>query len=190
MPQVNPQLEEMAGLLKGAIRQVFDKNAKEPFDGEPTIEKKDIIEYHNRMRASAIDKFNNPAYCAAIQFYKNENSRESHDACGVVIVSLRENNGEVVLKAAGIHGFDEDDFQAMSEKTGEFCGAIGQEFQHSLTTQGYPQLVLSFPVHQRNSISNGVEFSYDQYERCEIGYSFKKNKILVVEIAMAQLAKG
>ncbi len=186
--QVNTQLEEAANLLKGSIRKIFEKEGLFPFDGDPKLEKRDIIEYERRMRASSVDKFNAPAYTAAANFYRTAGDRQGRNAAGVVILSLKEGS-EPVIKRAGIRNFDEDDYEVVSEKCGELCEKFAKEFLNALAAAGFPQLIVSEAVHHRNNIPGGVEFSYDQYEEYQLVFHLKALPVMVVDISLAQLPK-
>ena len=187
--QVNSQLEEVAGLLKDSIQKIFLKEGVFPFEDQVKIEKRHIIEYERRMRASSVDKFNAPAYTAAANFFRTAADRQSQNAVGVIILSLKEGS-EIIIKRAGIQGFDEDDHAVVSEKSAELCAKIGNGFKGALAAAGFPSLILSEPVHHRNNLSQGVEFPYDQYEEFLISFQLKGQPALVVELSMANLPRN
>ena len=179
---MNSQLEEVGALLQNSILSIFLKIGISPFDGEVKIEKRHIIEYERRMRASSIGKFNAPAYCAAVNFYRTAAERQARNAAGVIILSLKEGS-EIIIKRAGIRDFDEDDRDVASEKCADLCLKFAQAFKEALSAAAFPALILSEPIHHRNNLPQGVQFPYDQYEEILITFQIKKQPALVMELA-------
>ena len=179
----------MAGFLKNVVDRTFQQSGKITFSEEPTIERKDIIEYDHRMRASGLDKFNYPAFVAAVNFYKTQKDEQEHNACGAVVFYIKASMVEQILKAVGIRGFDEDEDESVAGKCAEFCLALTEEFKKELMNAGYANLIMSQPICAKNNIFQGVEFSYDQYDRFELSYSHSKQKVLVLDLTMANLPR-
>jgi len=188
--QTNVQMEELSGILKTVIRRTLELRGRYPFDKDPLMERKDIIEYNHRMLASSIEKFNAPAYTAAVQFYLNEKDQEARNACGVIIMGLKEAEGDILITSMGLELPEEDDRDLINTQFGQVCGIIGLKFQKALLEAGFPALRVSKPITHRNNIPQGVEFSYDQYEKMDFTYHRKEVKIFAVELSLTPLSKA
>ena len=136
-----------------------------------------------------MERFNSPAFVGAVNFYRTEKDKLSHNACGAIVLYMRFTSSEQILKGVGIRGFDEDDDEAVAGKFGEFCLSMAEGFNAALTANGYPNLELSDAIVARNSIAKGVEFSYDQYDRYELSFVYKKEKILSADLTMTNIGK-
>ena len=190
MEQQLSYLEEMAILLKNTIEKIFKESEKAVFAGETKVERKDLIEYDRRMLASGTDKFNHPAYVAAVNFYRMEKDREQHNACGAIVLYVKSSAVEQILKSLKIRDFDDEDDEIVSGKCAELVQRIAEDFKRELKGIGYKELVLSQAVGAKNSIMKGVEFSYDQYDRYEIGFTQAKQKIMVLDLTMTTIPRG
>ena len=177
-------LEELAGTLKEVIQKNLTKTGKITFSEEPKIIKKDIIEYDHRMRVSGLEKFNAPAYVAGISYYRSPKDQEEHNACGAIVLYVEEQYVEILLKALGQTGIDDENEEMLSKKCGEFCSIVGEEFTTAVSGQGYNDLVAAVPISFRNTIQDGIDFSYTQYEKYEISFLIKAKKIMVAEITI------
>ncbi len=186
----NSRLQKLAEILKRVVLELFARDNRVQFSDEPLLVEKDILEYDSRMRATAIDKFNASAYLAAVNFYRSEQDSKVHQALGVLILNLKETATESILKAVGIKDFEEDEPEVAAPKCGEFCQWLAQEYQKALIAEGYPALHLSQAVFGRNSLASGVEFCYEEYQKIDIEFSLKKNKVMVLELSLGPIHKN
>ena len=186
-PDKSPYLSAYADILKELINRIFQKYGKFQFSQDPEIHRRDIMEYQRHMRVSGLEKFNAPAYVAAVSLYRSQKDAEIHHACGVLVVYILDQNLKKFFEAVGITGFDEDDPEAVMKKCVEFSQTIAAEFKQELIHKGYPELFTSPPAASRNTIDEGVEFSFDQYEKAEVGFFVKKVKSLVLDITLVNL---
>ena len=190
MAQQLAYLEEMAVVLKNVVDKTFRQSEKIIFTGDPTVERKGLIEYERRMRASGTDKFNHPAYVAAVNFYRSERDKDQHSASGAIILYIRVSAVDTILKSLNIRNYDDENEEEVAGKCSDVCLQLAQKFNRELMTIGYRELVLSPAIGAKNSIMQGVEFSYDQYDRYEIGFSFNKEKIMVLDLTMTTIPRG
>src|SRR5690242_1051815 len=61
----------MSLALAAAVKKVFFKRSELKFSSEPKIEKPPIIQFVNRMRIDAMEKFNATTFLSAVHFYKS-----------------------------------------------------------------------------------------------------------------------
>ena len=188
-PQVS-YLEEMAVLLKNLVEKILLESEKIIFTGESTVERKDLIEYDRRMRASGTDKFNYPAFVAAVNYYRNEREKMQHNACGALILYIRASAVDSILKNMGIRKYDDENEEEVAGKCADICLSLAEKFNKELMGAGYRELVLSQAIGAKNSIMQGVEFSYDQYDRYEIGFSQSKEKVMVLDLTMTAIPRS
>lgn len=184
MATQSSHLDEISNLLKSVIQKAILKTGKINLTDEPKTEKKDIIEYDRKMRASGLEKFNAPAYVSAVSFYKSQKELETHMACGAFILMIADEFTENLMKALNHSGIDDAPEEEIAQKCGEFLKTLAEQFKEDLGSAGYRNLVVSEPVNGRNELPFGVEFSYDQYEKSEISFTLKTAKILVAEVTM------
>ena len=184
MPAKISYLEELAGIFKGVILKSIGKTGKINLTEEPKLAAKDIIEYDHRLRVSGLEKFNAPAYVSAVSYYKTSKDKEEHNACGAVVLYIEEQFVEILLKALGHGGIDDEQEDLINTKCGEFCVSLAGDFKNEISSQGYGDLICSEPLTGRNSIVEGIDFSYSQYEKYEISFTLKGKRILVAEVTM------
>lgn len=183
-------LQEFATLIKDVLEKIFQRIGRLTFSQEATIERKDILEYERKMRISALEKFNTAGYVAAINYYKTQRDKDINKACGAMVVYLVEQGIGKLLEATGIPKFDEDDSELVIDKCCVFCQNVSNGFVRDLATKGYKDVIPSDPFGNRNTIPQGVDFSYDQYDKYDISFTVKDTKVIVIEITMANLLKG
>ena len=178
-------------MLRDIINRLIQKNAKIQFSKDPVIEKRDIVEYNKKMRVSALEKFNAPGYLSAINYYLSPKDKETKNAAGAFIFYIVEGNLKKSFEAAGmaVAGFDDDDLEQVTAKCNQLCQAISDEFCSELKNKGYKELIPSAPVSARNTISEGVDFSFNQYQKCEVSFHVKSIKSFTLEVTLPSLKK-
>jgi hypothetical protein len=180
---VNPILtsfiEEMI-VTKGNIA------ASKPFE----VATKPIVEYEDRMRISASDKFDVAVYVASSSFYLNKGDMESgRSARGAIVLYMDTEVADKMFKAAGLKvPYDEDD-ESMLALCCDFFKMILDHLKERLTAAGYPNLENSPPAAYKNNISEGVDFCKDQKEKQEISFYYLKHKAIVLDWTMVPLPK-
>ena len=156
---------------------------------EPTHKSQNIIEYQGRMSVTGMDKFNGPTYIAGVGFYLNDQDREKHRAKGAIVIYLEASNTERILRGFGHPVSDDDEDEETLTACGKICTTLADTFKESLSQAGYPALVLSSPVVNKNSLSEGIDFSADQTQKQEISFYFWKKKAFVVDLTMADISR-
>ena len=156
---------------------------------DPTTKAQNIIEYQGRMSVTGMDKFNGPTYIVGVSFYLNEQDRDKHRAKGAMVLYLEASNAEKILRGFGHPVSDDDEDEETVAAYGKLCITLADKFKESLAQAGYPSLVLSTPVSNKNSLPEGIDFSLDQRQKQEISFSFWKKKALVVDLTMADLSR-
>jgi len=180
-------LEGLAVSVKNILQQFFQKTGRLTLPQEPALQLKDIVEYDRRMRVNALEKFNGPGYVAAINFYKNQKDKDVNHSCGALIIYINEKSVGKTLEATGFEKFNEDDSEVVIDRCCQLCEKTGAEFVKQLAAKGYQGLVTSEAIGNRNTIPQGVDFSYDQYDKYEVSFPGKDFKILIADITMAVL---
>jgi len=177
----------IATTLQGSVESLFAAMSKVPFSQDPEISEKDIIEYNSRMRVFGLEKFNGPCFVASCSFYLSEENLKNHAAHGTVVIYLEEDMSTQLLKTLGYKDFNENDEESVLNVCGEFCTALSEQFKNDLQKIGYKDFKISEPLKYKNSISEGVEFNYDQYKMHEISFFMWKQKVLVCDVTMAPI---
>ena len=177
-------LEDLATKLKALIVKTLTQTGKINLTEDPTIQKKDIIEYDRRMRVSGLEKFNGPGFTGGISFYRSAKEKEERKGAGALAIFVEEEFSENLLKALGHSGLDDESDEGLAAKCAQYCKQLAEQFRQEIATQGYRDLVLSEPLGGRNTIAQGLDFSFDQYDKYEINLTIKGKKVLVAELTM------
>lgn len=176
-------LKNMATKLAGIVEKTF-KSATPPINlaENPLVVERYIIEYEGRMRVSGMEIFNGPTFISAINFYRSSKEQEENKACGAIVIYFEAENTEPFLRALGHKNIDEDDVQTVLNACGAVCKTIAERFKSEM---GFSDLILSAPKSFHNYVPSGIDFSYDQYQKFEISFFIKAQKILAVDLTMS-----
>lgn len=156
---------------------------------DATFKALNIIEYQGRMGSSGMEKFNGPTYVAGVSFFLSEQDRDKRRAKGALVLYLEASNAEKFFRGFGFPVPDEDDEEEASAACGKICALLAEKFKGKLSETGFPELFLSKPACNKNSLPDGVDFSHDQKQKQEISFYFWKKKAMVVDITMADLPR-
>lgn len=184
-------LQRLATILSEVVEKTFQgANSTLHFSNKPAIEERDIIEYQGRMRVEGMGIFNGPTYISVVNFYRSPKEQKDRKACGAVVVYLKAEYAEMFLKAAGQKNIIEDDEESALSGCGEVCKTIVDSFKEELKAAGYVELVAAPVQNHHNNVPSGVDFSFDQYKKYEIGFMVKGQRALAVDITMARIPQG
>ena len=186
----NEQLDELyiqTLMLSRVIRRILLKKAEIKISRNPTYILKPVTEFMNRLRVSSIEKFEEKTYISTINFYKNSEDLEKHDAAGALIIYVSESYLVKLIKELNYPEVDEDDSEAMVDAIGTFCNLIAGNFKAGLTQLGYVELVMSHFSGYENDILAGVEFSPDQMQMYEVQFEIDGEKRIVAELSMSSI---
>ncbi|HBG60241.1 MAG: hypothetical protein A2Y03_05480 [Omnitrophica WOR_2 bacterium GWF2_38_59] len=177
-------LKSLAKKLSEYVESTFEQLCKTSFIGEPEIIVKDIIEYKTRMRLFGLEKFNGPCYISAVNLYLNDNELKKDHALGAVILYIEESVASGLLKATGQKGIDCEDFDSITNYTGEFCSNIVSQFKNHLISSGYTNIVMSAPSNHQDDIPLGVNFKFSENKYCELSFVLKKEPAIKVDFTI------
>ena len=182
MEKVSAQQQIGTALLE-SLKNMIQKTAL-VFTKDPEISERNVVEYASRMRVSGLEKFNGPCFVAAVNYYLTPADEKAQKAHGALMIFLEEENAARFLKGMGYTGFHDDDEEMISQKSGELCTAVAENFKSDLSKLGQKDLILSKPVIQKNDIPEGVAFPYEQYKYSELSFHLWKKKIFVVDVVV------
>ena len=175
--------------LAVAQKAIAATSGKVVSSDDPTHKAQNIIEYEGRMSVTGMDKFNGPTYIAGVGFYLNDQDKQKHRAKGAMVIYFEASNTERILRGFEHPISDDDEDEGTLAACGKICTMLADKFNESLSQSGYPALVLSAPVTNKNSLSEGIDFSADQTQKQEISFYFWKKKALVVDLTMADISR-
>jgi len=172
--------------LMGSVEETLVKNYDVSIDGDPVCVERDIIEYNGKWRTFGMEKFNAPCFVSAIHFYLSSKHLKNNDPVGTFILYLKEEN---IYKLTKVMGFDikEDDSEAFLDCAGEIANIIAGQFKNELVGLNFRDLTMSHPQTQKNDISDGVLFDYNQKTYHELSFNFWKDKSLVICMSLSPL---
>ena len=170
-----------------AAEDTFSRLSKIAPSEPPTVKTQKVVEYEGRMSVAAMEKFNGPTYISSVSFYLNEQDRDKHRAKGALVLYLEATNAEKILRAFGHPITEDEEEEETLNSCGKLCTSLAEALNQSLAAQGNPQLILSSPISDKNSLHGGVEFSADQTQKQEISFSFWRKKALAVDVTLTSL---
>jgi len=175
----------LATALMKCVEETFTSKGNLAFSNTPEFKARNIIEYDSKMQVSGLEKFNDPAYVAAVNFYLTEELQKKRDTCGAIIAFVEEDSSSRLLKALGYSGFKDEDEDLIMDKCGEFCSFLAEKFKEELGKSGFKSFLLSAPVKGKNNVPGGIDFPYHQYTYHEASFYVWKKKIFVVDVVMS-----
>ena len=167
-----------------SIEGALHKRSSLTFSSEPTFRERTIIEYKSRMRVFGMELFNGPCYISTVNYYLSEADKDERNPCGAFVLYIEEGCAARLLKALGYKGFNEDDDASMAAACGEACEMFADEYRGELIPLGYKDLIVSKSKNYHNNVLEGIEFSYDQYVKCETSFNLWRQKAFVVDITL------
>ncbi len=184
------ELLSYVNLLVNTVKKLFRDRGEVEFSKDPILTKRNIVEYNGRMRADGMEKFNNPTFVAAINFYVDAAAMAKHSALGALVVYVEQDYVATMLKRLKYPPIDDEDNKAMCDACGALCNIIAGAFKSALVAGGYKELEMSHFSSYRNTAPNGVEFCFKEYDKYEICFHIDNAKRLVLELTMAPVPKG
>ena len=183
----NKELDVFAKLLVDGITNMFQERGEIQFSQDPDVERKNIIEYNGRMRAEGMEKFNNPTYVSAINYYLNQKEMERHKAVGTIVVYVEQEYVARIMRLLKYPTVDDEDEEALKDSCGTLCNILAGRFKSEISAKGYVDLEMSHFSSYRNNIPYGAEFCYDEYDKYEVAFYIEKEKRLVVEMTIGRV---
>lgn len=188
--KTNPRLEDFAKALQSSVEQLFRERNDIHFSQDAKLEKKLIIEYGGKMRAEGMEKFNDPTFISAINYYLNKTDMEKNKAAGAIVTYIEQTYVTTLLKLLKYPLADDEDLDALADCCGTLCNIIAGAFKTEISRMGYIELEMSHFKSYRNKIISGVDFCYNERELYEISFFIKDQKRLVIEVTMGILPKN
>ena len=136
------------------------------------------------MRVNGLDKFNGPNIVGSVNYYLSQQDVKEHNPFGTFIVYIEEGSIEKLYKALGLPKFEDDDLKAICEHTTQLCTELATKLKTKLAGSGYKNLIVENPMSQKNSLSDGAEFPYEEYNYVEVIFDLWKKKTLVVDVVL------
>jgi hypothetical protein len=155
---------------------------------EPVIIEKNIIEYDGRMRLFPMEKFNAPAYVAAFSYHFSQKELEAVDAAGTFILYVKEDMVDKLFKAFGYSVGEAEDEAKCLDVVGQLGAILAGNLKNKLLNMDCADLVISPPYVYKNAVPSGVPFDYSLFKKQEISFSFWKEKCIVIEVCLGNIA--
>ena len=184
------ELFTMVLALSAAVKKLFFEKSENKFSSEPAISKKMIIQFINRMRIEAMEKFNATTFLSTVHFYKNAPAQEKNDPVGLIIVYIERTFVPEMLRLLKYPYIDYDDDDEVLDGMGAIANLIAGYFKKELAHLGYNDLLMSPFKSAINSVLDGVEYCKDQTQKYEISFDIDDKKRMVVELVMSPLPKA
>ena len=176
--------------LSAAVKKVFFEKSENKFSSEPVIGKKIIIQFVNRMRVDAMEKFNSTTLLSMVHFYKNSAALEKNDPVGLIIVYIERDFVPELLRLLKYPYIDYENEIEVLDGIGTITNLIAGYFKKELARLGYIDLEMSAFKSAMNTVLDGVEYCKEQTRKYEIGFEINDQKRLVVEMVMNALPKA
>ena len=173
--ELNEQDKDLVRCLKRSIYKTFFIMCKHSIEGEPTVEKKPIIQWMQRYNVLKPVEY---LYASIITFrYGQKKSVYSVD--GITVVYFPEDVADFIFKYINIASDGVDD---MIDACGEFCNIIAGGFKVELAEAGYEELDISVPVTFYGDVNELFEYRGDT--QLEVVYRKEGELFLMVDLAI------
>ena len=180
----------MALALSAAVKKVFFEKSEAKFSSEPRIGKKVIIQFVDRMRIDAMEKFNVTTFLSAVHFYKDTADMEKNNPLGLVIVYIERTFVPEMLRLFKYPYIDYENDDDVLDGIGAITNLIAGYFKKELIRLGYVDLEMSHFRSAINTVLDGLEYCKDQTQKYELDFEYEDKKRLVVELVMSPLPKA
>ena len=196
LPVTDIELEGMdenlvqALMMAEVVKRVLLKRAEIRLYQKPAIQKKEIVEFRQRMRVSGVTKFQDKTYIATVNFYKNAKDLMSQFPVGALVLYVPETYVDILMKKLQYPVFDLDDEEQLKDACGTFCNLIAGNFNTGLISLGYSQLEMSHFSTYENDILNGVEIPADQKYFYEISFTIDGEVKIVIDYIMGPIPRS
>jgi hypothetical protein len=182
----DPELLTKASL--NALQDIITSMSKVAPSEAPTTKEQRLIEYQGRMSVSAMEKFNAPTYISGVSFYLSPQDKDKHKAVGAMALYIEASSAEKLLKSFGYSVADDEEDEEALNACGKLCGLVAEGLHKELRKLSCPELTLSSPVSEKNSLLEGIEFGPSQTAKQEISFYFWKKKVLVLDVVLSNIA--
>lgn len=173
-----------------SAKESFQAMKTPPMTNDPVIVESEIIEYQGRLRVIGVDKFKAPCYIVASSFYNDETNKENEkNACGTLIICIKEDQAIRLLNGLGQSDFDEDDPEAMMTECDALLDNYAKKLLSALSRSGYKSLIRADSVRDKNSIPEGVDFPSKQYHFVEVQFELWREMCLTIAAVFDPSAK-
>ena len=180
----------MSLALCASVKKVFFEKSETKFSSEPIVEKKLIIQFMQRMRIDAMEKFNQTTFFSVVHFYKDTAALEKNTPVGVLIVYIERKFVPEMLRLLKYPYIDYDNDNEVMDGAGSIVNLIAGQFKKELARLGYADLEISPFKSYVNTVADGVDYPRDQTHKYEISFDIDDKKRLAVEMVMSALPKA
>lgn len=179
----------MALALSAAIKKVFFEKSEQKFSSEPIVEKKPIVQFVNRMRIDAMEKFNATTFLSAVHYYKDTVAMGKDIPTGLIIVYIERTFVPEMLRLFKYPYIDYDNNDEVLDGIGAIANLIAGSFKIELGRLSYIDLEMSHFRSAINTVLDGIQYPKNQTEKYEISFDVDEKKRMVVEMVMDSLPK-
>jgi len=186
-----PDDQALSSAVVSIVEDTFKQLCRAEFSADPVVVEKNIIEYDGRMRLFPMEKFNAPAYVAAVTYHLSQKQLEAVDPAGTFVLYVKEDMIEKLFKAFGRPVIEAEDEVKCLDMAGQFCSILAGNLKNQLAGLDLIDLFVSTPYTYKNAVPDGVPFDYSLFKKHEFSFSFWKEKCIVIEVCMGNIpAKG
>lgn len=187
----NPELEKFGEILSRSIIALFNERGEIKFSEPPRLTRKNIIEYHGKIRANGIERFHGEvAYVSAVNFYKDVTALEKKKTLGALIVYVEKEYLPKLMKLLRYPPIDDEIEQTMLDSIGTLCNIAAGRFKSEIKSAGYVDLEISHFINYRNSAAVGIDFCSNEYDYYEMDCFIDGKCRICFDVTMGIVPKG
>lgn len=175
--------------LSAAVKKVFFERSESKFSAEPLIEKKPIVQFVNRMRIDAMEKFNSTTFLSAVHFYRNAQAMEKEAPLGVIVVYIERTFVPEMLRLFKYPYIDYDNDDEVLDGIGAVANLIAGFFKIELGRLGYIDLEMSHFRSAVNSVLDGLEYNKNQLHKHELSFEIDGKKRMAIDVVIEPLPR-
>lgn len=188
-PDDSEEVFTMVLALSAAVKKVFFERSESKFSSEPLIEKKPIVQFVNRMRIDAMEKFNSTTFLSAVHFYRNAQAMGKEPPLGVVIIYIERTFVPEMLRLFKYPYIDYDNDDEVLDGIGAVANLIAGFFKIELGRLGYIDLEMSHFRSAINSVLDGLEYSKSQLFKHEVNFEIDGVKRMAIDVVIEPLPR-
>jgi len=173
--ELNEQDKDLVRSLKRAIYKTFFIMCKYSIEGEPTVEKKDIIQWMQRYNVVKPVEY----LYASVMTFRYGAKKSVYSVDGIIVVYYPEDVADFIFKYINVASEGVDD---IVDACGEFCNIIAGGFKVELVEAGYEELDISVPVTFYGEVNELFEYRGDK--QLEITYRKEGELFLMTDLAI------
>ncbi|MBF0510904.1 MAG: hypothetical protein HQL13_01105 [Candidatus Omnitrophica bacterium] len=172
----------LALALVAAVKKIFFEKTKTTFSNEPSLHKKSVVKFVNRMRVDAMEKFNSTTVFSVVQLAQDEEKLTNKDILVTLVVYMEQKFLPEFLRLLQYPYIDFDDDMEVKDGCGTVINLIAGQFKKEMVNLGYKDFMMSHFESFINTAPDGVQVPTAAMDKYEVSFQIEGVRRLFAEI--------